>query len=105
MAVTTNYLYPVTGSIPPFPNPYNTVVVTIQGGAASDTSAQVSHNFNLPASDISFGFPELDFVQQVNEVTQGIWELSENPNFTIFGLAGVVGPVKVFIHRPHSIVR
>lgn len=107
MAVTTSNLYPIAGSAPTAAQALlvNMVIATVQGGAAGDTSAVITHNFGLPASDISFGLPEVEVLQQANELTQGIWELSENPNYTVLGLAGVVGPVKVFIKRPHSIVR
>jgi hypothetical protein len=106
MAITINYLYPVAGTTPPTPiQVANMVIATVQGSAASDTSAAITHDFGLPASDISSGFPEVEILQQANELTQGIWELSENPNFTVLGVSGIVGPVKVFIKRPHTIVR
>jgi hypothetical protein len=110
MAVTVTYLYPATvnppGTTPPTPTPIagqpaNLVVATILATAATDVSAVVTHDFNLNQSDISNGFPELDFVPQTSEVTQP-WEISEGRNHSVIGLGGV-GLWKVFVNRPHSI--
>ena len=104
MAVTINILYPVAGSDPPSPNLVsNMLIATVVATAAGDTSAAITHNFNLPASDISSGFPLLNFSAESSEVNS-VYELSENPNFTILGLPGVCS-VKVWIDRVHSIVR
>lgn len=104
MAVTISQLYPTAGSTPPNPNLIsNMVVATIVATASTDTSASVTHFFGLPASDISSGFPLLDDKAEVSQ-SNPIYELSENPNFTIFGLGGV-GNWKVWISRPHTIVR
>jgi hypothetical protein len=104
--VIINYLYPVAGSTPASQaQATNMCIVTVQSTAPTDNSVSVTHDFNLPSSDISLGFPEVEFLQQVNELTQGIWEVSEGRNHSTFGLSGIVGPVKVFIKRPHTIVR
>ena len=105
-AVTINYLYPFAGATPTIGQMqnFNMVIATIQSSAAGDTSAVVTHDFVLPASDISSGFPVITILEQTAEVTTP-YELSENPNFTVFGLPGIVGPVKVFIARPNTLVR
>jgi hypothetical protein len=104
MAVTISQLYPVAGAPPASPNTgSNMVVATVVATAAGDTSAAITHNFNLPASDISAGFPRVTPIAQSSEINS-VYELSENPNYTILGLPGVVS-VKVWIDRPHSIVR
>jgi hypothetical protein len=108
MAVTVTYLYPLTtpSTTPPTQTPINgqpanLVVATVQATAAADTSALITHDFNLNNSDISGGFPELDFVAQTSDVTIP-WEISQGRNHTVLGLGGV-GLWKVFVNRPHSI--
>jgi hypothetical protein len=119
MAITLTYLWPTNngplggGNVAPtvaqmILTEYSTVVATVSASAAGDTSAIITHDFGLPASDISAGFPQLTLVpQDASEITSSWFELSENPNFTILGKGTVAagGAVKVFIQRPHSIVR
>lgn len=105
MAVTTSQLYPVAGSTPPNPNQIsNMVIATVVADSAGDTSAAITHFFNLPASDISSGFPSLLIENEASQTIGLPYELSEGPNFTILGLQGV-GSWKVFVNRENTIVR
>lgn len=106
MAVTINYLYPGT-SVPTAALATNTLVATVIATAAADTSAVITHQMNLPASDISSGFPWVNVIPQADETTSGWFEASENPNFTVLqkNTLGAGALAKVSIQRPHSIVR
>jgi hypothetical protein len=109
-AVTINFLYPfttapTTGQM--INTPYNTVIATVVASAAADTSAVITHDFGLPASDITQGFPQLTIVPQGDETTSPWYEASENPNYTVLqkNTLGAGPTVKVFVQRPHSIAR
>jgi len=105
MAVTISQLYPVAGSTPGSPNLIsNMVIATVAATAGTDTSASITHNFNLPPSDISSGFPMITIENEASQTIGIPYELSENPNFTILGLQGI-GSWKVFIDRKNTIVR
>lgn len=109
-AVTITYLYPGTVVPPPTPSPLpqNTVIATISASAAGDTSAVVTHLFGLTAGEITQGFPQVSIIpQDGNEITSPWFELSENPNYSVFGKGTVAagGTAKVYVQRPHSIVR
>lgn len=109
-AVTINFLYPFTvapTSAQMINTPYNTVIATVSASAAGDTSAVITHDFGLPTSDISSGFPQLTIVPQSDETTSPWYEASENPNYTVLqkNTLGVGATAKVFVQRPHSIVR
>ncbi len=113
MAVTITYLWEGQGVATTNPPTQaqafkiSTVVATIVAGAAGDTSAVVTHDFNLPASDMSAGFPESNMVPQGDETTSPWWEASTNPNYTVYqkNTLGVGPTYKIFIHRPHTLVR
>ena len=117
-AVTITYLYPTNfgplagGNVAPtavqmgpeLSAKYNEVIATVLATAAGDTSAVITHMFALTNSEITQGFPELNILLTTNDQSQP-WELSENPNYTILGLPGLVGGVRVFIKRPNTLVR
>jgi hypothetical protein len=109
MAVTISYLYPSTTVPSQSVNPgYNMVIATVSASAAADTSAVITHDFGLPASDISQGFPLLIFSPgDGNEITSPWYEASENPNYTVLqkSTTAAGGLLKVNISRPHSITR
>lgn len=113
MAVTVAYLWEGLGvSVAGAPNgavasKINTVVATIVATSATDTSALVTHAFNLPAADITSGFAEAVITHQGDPTTSPWFEASQNPNFSIFqkNTLGIGAQAKVFIHRPHTIVR
>lgn len=106
MAVTITYLYPQT-SAPTLAQALaaNMVVATVAASAAADTSAVITHNFNLSDAQISQGFPRTVIVPQASEQSSNWFEASQNPNFTVLQKpTDAAGPtVKVFIDRPHSI--
>jgi hypothetical protein len=109
-AVTITYLYPGTVVPPPtpFPLPQNMVIATVAASAAADTSAVITHLFNLSNAEITQGFPTVVIMPQADpEVTSGWFEASENPNYSVLQknttAAGVLS--KVSITRPHTIVR
>jgi hypothetical protein len=109
MAVTISYLYPTTATpTQAFMQNYNMLIATVQASAAADTSAVITHDFGLPASDISQGFPLLIFSPgDGNEITSPWYEASENPNYTVLqkSTTAAGGLLKVNISRPHSITR
>jgi len=109
-AVTITYLYPGTVAPPAIPNPLpqNTVIATVSASAAADTSAVITHQFGLANSEITQGFPQVSIIaQDGNEITSPWWEASENPKYTVLqkGTVAAGGLAKVYIQRPHSIVR
>jgi hypothetical protein len=109
-AVTINYLWPFTTAptIGQLTNtPYRTVIATVQASLAADTSAVITHDFNMTAADITQGFPKVDLVYQGDETTSPWYEASENPNYTVLqkNTLGAGALTKVIINRPHSIER
>lgn len=114
MTVTLNYLYPVAGATPPTAAQaavVSTVIATVLPTSSTDATQIVTHNFNLPASDITAGFPTVSF--QALDLIGAInnwFVISQNPNYTVLGKnasAGTdsVAQVQVNITRPHSMVR
>jgi hypothetical protein len=106
-AVTISYLWPGT-TVPlatanPDGIPQSTIVATVTATAAADTSAVITHQFNLTPAEITQGFPRLTLVPQADpEITSNWYEASEAPNYTVLQknttAAGV--KTKVFISRP-----
>lgn len=111
--VTITYLYPFTVAPtqqqmgPPQAASFNLVVATVIAAAAADTSAVITHNFQLTAAEITQGFPRLTFVPQVDDTTSPWFEASENPNYTVLQKNTLgTGPLtKVFVDRVHKIIR
>jgi hypothetical protein len=134
-AVVVNYLYPASPvpgftALPPTTTvptqaqmglavaaKINTVVATVTSTTNSDTGVALTHDFQLPNSDITNGFPTviIDPITALGATQQWI-AASQNPNFTwltkvqvvagaqdasTLGLNGVL----VTIRRPHSIDR
>jgi hypothetical protein len=108
MAITVTYLYPTTvaPTLAQMQN-FNMVIATVASTSTADTSAVITHDFALTAAEISQGFPEVEWIaQDQSEITSSWFELSENPNFTILGKGTTAGgTIKVFLKRPHTIVR
>lgn len=109
-AVTITYLYPGTVAPPavPSPLPQNTVIATVSASAAADTSAVITHQFGLTNGEITQGFPQVSIISQDGtEITSPWFESSEASNYTILGKGTIAagGTVKVYVQRPHSIVR
>lgn len=107
-AVTITYLFPYTTAPTAAQQaavPHSTIVATVAATAAADTSAVITHNFNLTNAEITQGFPCPVITPQADpEVTSGWWEASENPNYTVLQknttAAGVLSKVTLF--RPHT---
>jgi hypothetical protein len=114
MAVTVAYLYPSAGAVPTaaIAAAVTTVIATILPTSSTDASATITHNWGLPASDITSGFPLVSF-QPLDNIgaAQGLWfVVSQNPNYTVLGKntsqgTDSVAQVQVNITRPHTYVR
>lgn len=108
MAITTTYLWPQT-SAPTLAQALavNTVVATVVASAAADTSAIITHAFNLSNAEITQGWPRTTLVPQGDDTTANWFEASQNPNFTVLQKPTLgTGPTtKVFIDRPHTVTR
>jgi hypothetical protein len=115
MAITINYLYPVTGTTPPtFLQSLNVTAVTatIFATSAPDTAAVITHNFALPAADISAGWPNV-LVEPIDSLAASSdwWIQSLDPNYV--GLARLtstagqdtVPQIKVKVSRPSTLTR
>ena len=116
MAVTITNLYPTNlgplagGNVAPtqvqMGDPkaakFNTVIATISASAASDTSALITHNFQLTASEISQGFPRVVLIPLADETSSPWFEASQNPNFSIFqkNTLNAGAAYRVMISRP-----
>jgi hypothetical protein len=92
---------------------FNTLNVSLSPQSTLDTSQSITHNLNLPASDITAGWPEFTF-NPLDALAQSsnYFALSQNPNFMIVGRAGTTAGIDtanaqviVSISRPHSLVR
>ena len=109
MAITVTYLYPIAGSTPTVAQMqnFNMVVATVASSAAGDNSAVITHDLNLPASDISAGFPRVVINAQADDTTAGFYVVSQNPNYTILGANALAAkPTTLFmIDRPVSLDR
>lgn len=102
MAVVVNYLAPASPYIgfstaPPTTNPptqaqmgspasgakINTVVATVTSTTNSDTGVALTHDMQVPNSDITNGFPTV-VIAPLTALgnTQGWIAASQNPNFT-----------------------
>jgi hypothetical protein len=136
MAVVVNYLAPASPYIgfataPPTTTPptqaqmgsptsgakINTVVATVTSTTNSDTGVALTHNMQIPNSDISNGFPTVAIAPLTALGNTQAWlAVSQNPNFTwlaknqliagaqdasTLGLNGVL----VTIRRPMTIDR
>jgi len=110
MAITLSYSWPFISANPPTVaqmQNFNMVVASVASSAAGDNSAIITHDLNLPAADISSGFPRVVFNAQGDDTTAGWFVASQNPNYTILG-ANTLGakPTTLFtIDRPFSMDR
>ena len=113
--MVVNYLYPVTGSTPPTVGQaanVNSVVATVYPSSGPDAQVAITHNWGLPASDISAGWPICDLEGLDSLAGQSGWiRQSFDPNYV--GLARLtsnqgedtVPQIKVIISKPHTIFR
>lgn len=115
-AMVVNYLWPVTGTpTPPTPTQamnVNTVVATVSPTSGPDAQVAITHNFQLPNSDISSGWPTCHVAPLDSlGLLSGWFQQSFDPNYV--GLARLtsnqsedtVPQIKVTILRPHTITR
>jgi hypothetical protein len=115
MAVTVTYIRPFgQGTTPPTVQKVQrqcTVIAILSGVLLTDTQVFISHNLNLPASDISQGFPNVFFEPLDPSFYAADWiEVSQNPLFTMLGKTVSVGNVtgnqlKVTIDKRNTIAR
>jgi hypothetical protein len=76
MAVTVTYTYPVAGTTAPTALQalnVNTVIATVIATADADTTATITHNFGLSATQLASGFP---FINPVPTLSQALTALS-----------------------------
>ena len=110
MAITLQYTYPAIAATAPSlatMQNFNMVVCTVASSASADNSAVITHDLNLPASDISAGFPRVVINAQADDTTSGWYIVSQNPNYTILGANTLnAKPTTLFnIDRPFSMDR
>jgi hypothetical protein len=121
MAVTITYTYPTNlgplagGNVAPTqvqmgPESaarFNAVIATVSASAAGDTSAVITHNFQLTASEISQGFPRTVITFTSDETSSPWYQSSQNPNYTVLQKNTLnAGPsAEVFIDRPNTLIR
>ena len=118
MAIVINYLYPASvagGTTPPtFAQSLlcNTVTATIYATSGPDTAAVITHNFGLPAADISAGWPTVG-IEAIDTLGQasGWWLQSIDPNWVGLGrltstaTEDTVPSIKVKVRRPITMDR
>lgn len=94
MAATVSYIRP-NGTNPPTQRQVQrqcTVIVLVSFTSLTDTQLFVTHNLNLPASDISQGFPNLFYQPLDPSFYAAQWfQVSQNPNFVMLGKTVSVG--------------
>ena len=112
-AVTIAYQWPLA-VVPPATtlaqyNTYNSVVGTVVAGLAADTQQIITHNLNLPAADISSGFPVVTLTPTTDPFgsSAGWFVASQNPNYTVVqkGTLGTGPTTRFTIASPSSAVR
>jgi hypothetical protein len=92
---------------------FNTLNVGLSPQSTLDTSQAITHNWGLPSSDISSGFPLISFQNMdFTAGSSGWYNISQNPNFVIVGRTGTTAGIDTAnaqvicnIQRPHSIDR
>lgn len=104
-AVTITNLWPTSATPTAALRPLKqqSVCVTVSASAASDTSASVTHQFNLTNAQITQGWPHMTILpQDGNEITSPWFEASQAPNFSVLGKGTVAagGTAKVVIAKP-----
>lgn len=113
MAYTINYLRPVFGTTAPTAAQaanVNTVVASIFPNNSADGQIAITHNMNIPAGDLSQGFPEVTF-RTIDNLGggSGFYLASQNANYTVANRVGTTAgvdsqpQVQVYISRPHTI--
>lgn len=121
MAVTITYTYPTNlgplagGNVAPTQAQmgpesaarYNAVIATVSASASADTSAVITHNFQLTAGEISQGFPTTVIGFTSDETSSPWFIASQNPNYTVLqkNTLNAGASASVTISRPNTLVR
>lgn len=115
MAVTTTYSYPVAGTTAPTAaqsSAVNAVVSTVIATADADTTATITHNFGLSASELSNGFPIVIITPLLsNAITSGWYASAVATNSitltkgTGAGSGNAGAQIRVTVLRPHTIIQ
>lgn len=104
------YLYPVSGSVPPSAaqsRDKNLVICNLVGNGGTGQFI-VEHNWNLSAAELASGFPLVSIEFQDEEPLPNTWSiLGRNANVVVVLLEpAFFGPGrKLTVSRPHSMVR
>lgn len=119
MAVTINYMNPVTGAgTPPvitgsLPQ-WDSVTAQIIATADGDTVATVTHNLALTAADLTAGRPDISVTQLISQALTALsaWAVTTIAansivltKLTSTGSGNASPQVQVTVKRPHSIGR
>jgi hypothetical protein len=92
---------------------FNTLNVSLSPTSTLDSSQAITHNWGLPNSDISSGWPFIH-VQPMDLTagSSGWYNISQASNFVIVGRVGTTAGIDtanaqiiVSIARPHSMIR
>jgi len=117
MSVTINYLRPITAAITTPPTVaqsqrLSTVVAVLASNDGTTVSITITHDLNLPASDISQGFPTIVLTPLDTTATAAaFWVRASRPDYLVLGqvISSFSGasPVQleVTISRPNTLVR
>jgi hypothetical protein len=115
MANTINYLSPVVGATPPTQAQaavVNTVIATIAPGQTNAPTQALTHNLQIPAADISSGWPNVGVEPLDNLAGTSAWFIqSIDPNYVGLAQANSSGgfdtsaQIKVKMSRPNTLIR
>jgi hypothetical protein len=92
---------------------FNTLNVGLSPQSTLDTSQAITHNWGMPPSDISAGWPTIHFQSMdYTAGSSGFYNISQAPNFVIVGRTGTTAGIDTAniqvicnIRRPMSIDR
>lgn len=111
MAVTVTYQYPVSGTVPPTAFQVASEVNATVNWLDTDTTATVTHNFALAATDPAALFPVVVITENVNSagtVAPAVVINKTSTNAVVLtksSAAGSGGTLDVAVLRPHSMMR
>lgn len=108
MAITYNYLNPVTGATPPTAAQaakHQTIVVAVTGDGTL-TGFTVTHNWNISAAQRTAGFPLVNFTFANHaDAVSGIFLASETANSMTFTCLATLGTLQVALSRLFSMLQ
>jgi hypothetical protein len=92
---------------------FNTLNVGLSPSSTLDSSQAITTNWNLPASDISSGWPTIHFQNMDYSASSSGWyNISQAPSFIIVGRIGTTAGIDTAniqvicnIARPNTLVR